>query len=64
MWGFRMMQGSPEGLLMMVMWLAYLVNACYGFYNWSKGSAKKPESAKNHEEDSRRGEVQEVVISS
>lgn len=44
MWVLRTINGSPEGPLMIVMWSAYLVNAFYGFYNWSKG-AKKAESA-------------------
>lgn len=44
MWVFRTVNGSPDGPLMIVMWSAYLVNAFYGFYNWSKG-AKKGEVA-------------------
>jgi nicotinamide mononucleotide transporter len=44
MWVFRTVNGSPDGPLMIVMWSAYLVNAFYGFYNWSKG-AKKVEVA-------------------
>ena len=37
MWAIRLLHGSPDGILMIVMWSAYLINACYGFYNWSKG---------------------------
>jgi nicotinamide mononucleotide transporter len=40
MWLFRMADGSPDGLLMVVMWSAYLVNACYGLYNWTKGAGQ------------------------
>jgi nicotinamide mononucleotide transporter len=39
MWSIRTIDGSPEGPLMIVMWSAYLVNAIYGMYNWTKGSA-------------------------
>lgn len=38
MWSIRMVNGSADGLLMIVMWSAYLINACYGYYNWNKGS--------------------------
>jgi len=38
MWAARTVNGSPEGPLMVVMWSAYLVNAFYGWYNWSKGA--------------------------
>ncbi|MDQ0088652.1 nicotinamide mononucleotide transporter [Paenibacillus anaericanus] len=38
LWAIRMMEGSGEGLLMIVMWSAYLVNAVYGYYNWNKGA--------------------------
>ncbi len=34
MWSIRMANGSPEGMLMIVMWSSYLVNAVYGYYNW------------------------------
>lgn len=37
LWVIRMLEGSGEALLMIVMWSAYLVNAVYGYYNWSKG---------------------------
>ncbi|QPQ34824.1 MULTISPECIES: nicotinamide riboside transporter PnuC [unclassified Lysinibacillus] len=36
LWAIRMLEGSGEGLLMIVMWSAYLVNAVYGYYTWNK----------------------------
>jgi len=36
LWAIRMLDGSGEGLLMIVMWSAYLVNAFYGYYTWNK----------------------------
>lgn len=38
LWVIRMLDGSQEAMLMIVMWGAYLVNAVYGYYNWSKGA--------------------------
>ncbi|CAH1056255.1 Nicotinamide riboside transporter PnuC [Paenibacillus pseudetheri] len=38
LWVIRMLEGSGEGVLMIVMWSAYLVNAAYGYYNWNKGA--------------------------
>ncbi|WP_260858067.1 nicotinamide riboside transporter PnuC [Bacillus sp. FJAT-22090] len=38
LWTIRMQEGSGEGLLMIVMWSAYLVNAVYGYYIWNKGA--------------------------
>jgi nicotinamide mononucleotide transporter len=38
MWSIRTVNGSPDGVLMIVMWSAYLVNAFYGYYNWTKGA--------------------------
>lgn len=37
MWIIRVLNGSPDGAMMIVMWSAYLVNSVYGYYNWSKG---------------------------
>jgi len=37
MWGIRTSKGSPEGPLMIVMWSAFLINAGYGYYNWTRG---------------------------
>lgn len=36
MWWIRTLDGSQEGLMMLVMWSAFLINAFYGFYNWRK----------------------------
>jgi nicotinamide mononucleotide transporter len=41
LWGIRTSKGSAEGVLMIVMWSAFLVNAIYGYYNWSKGAQHK-----------------------
>lgn len=38
LWVIRTLEGSSEGLLMVVMWSAYLINAAYGYYNWNKGA--------------------------
>ncbi|AIQ61632.1 nicotinamide riboside transporter PnuC [Paenibacillus borealis] len=38
LWVIRMLDGSSEGPLMIVMWSAYLINAVYGYYNWHKGA--------------------------
>ncbi|WP_438445074.1 nicotinamide riboside transporter PnuC [Gorillibacterium sp. sgz5001074] len=37
LWVIRMIDGSPDGGMMIVMWGAYLVNAVYGYYTWNKG---------------------------
>jgi nicotinamide mononucleotide transporter len=37
MWIIRVLNGSSDGAMMIVMWSAYLVNSVYGYYNWSKG---------------------------
>lgn len=37
LWAFRALDGSPDAPLMIVMWSAFLVNAIYGYINWSKG---------------------------
>lgn len=38
LWTIRTLEGSGEGLLMIVMWSSYLVNAVYGYYIWNKGA--------------------------
>lgn len=38
LWIIRLMDGSPDGGLMIVMWSAYLINAIYGYYTWNKGA--------------------------
>ncbi|MBU3158500.1 nicotinamide riboside transporter PnuC [Clostridium frigoris] len=43
MWTIRTVNGSPDGVMMIVMWSAYLVNAIYGYYNWNKGATKAKE---------------------
>lgn len=46
MWSIRLLNGSPEGEMMIVMWSAYLINAIYGYRNWSKGSIDKTNEVK------------------
>lgn len=38
MWAIRWSAGGEGAAIMVVMWGAYLVNACYGYWNWTKGS--------------------------
>jgi len=38
LWVIRTADGSPDGVLMIVMWSAYLINAIYGYYTWNKGA--------------------------
>ncbi|MDR1873531.1 MAG: nicotinamide riboside transporter PnuC [Synergistaceae bacterium] len=38
MWAVRWSHGSEDGPIMCVMWAAFLVNAFYGYVNWSKGA--------------------------
>ncbi len=40
LWALRLIDGSPDGAMMIVMWSAYLVNSVYGYINWSKGVKK------------------------
>lgn len=35
MWGYIFLRDGNQ-ISMLVMWTAYLVNACYGYYNWKK----------------------------
>ena len=37
-WIIRTLDGSESGIMMIVMWSAFLINATYGYYNWSRGS--------------------------
>lgn len=37
-WIIRTLDGSESGIMMIVMWSAFLMNAIYGYYNWSRGS--------------------------
>jgi nicotinamide mononucleotide transporter len=45
MWSIRWANGSPDGPLMVLMWSAYLVNAFYGMYNWTKGASQNQTDA-------------------
>ena len=36
MWALRLDSGVEGAPAMLVMWSAYLINACYGYYKWSK----------------------------
>ena len=38
MWTSRTIAGSQDGAMMIVMWSAYLINAVYCYYTWSKGA--------------------------
>lgn len=46
MWSIRTINGSPDGVMMIVMWSAYLVNAAYGFFVWSHGTQLAAPEAK------------------
>ena len=41
MWAIRWYNGSSQGPIMVLMWSAYLINAFYGWYNWSRNSQEK-----------------------
>ncbi len=41
MWVIRFNNGSPEGMIMIVMWSAYLVNSIYGYWIWNAGASIK-----------------------
>ncbi|MDR2199709.1 MAG: nicotinamide riboside transporter PnuC [Deltaproteobacteria bacterium] len=43
MWFYRALAGSPEGILMVSMWTAYLINAAYGYRVWSVGAREDAE---------------------
>jgi nicotinamide mononucleotide transporter len=47
MWASRAIAGSQEGLLMTLMWSAYLVNAIYGYWLWAKGARQDSLDAQN-----------------
>lgn len=40
MWTIRWINGSSDGMIMVLMWSAYLINAVYGYINWTRGSKK------------------------
>lgn len=41
MWAIRLHRGSHDGVIMMVMWTAFLVNSVYGWLNWKKGAVRQ-----------------------
>ena len=43
LWLLRTLDGSGDGYMMLIMWSAFLINAAYGYYNWSK-MAKQQQS--------------------
>ena len=47
MWTIRLIDGSSDGIIMIIMWSAYLINSVYGFYVWSKGAEKEVYYEKN-----------------
>jgi nicotinamide mononucleotide transporter len=47
MWSIRWANNSPDGPLMVLMWSAYLINAFYGMYKWTKGASQNQSEAAN-----------------
>lgn len=45
MWLIRLMNGSTDGLIMVIMWMAFLVNSIYGYSNWSRSVKKASEGS-------------------
>lgn len=45
MWAVRLLNGSTDGAIMVLMWAAFLVNAVYGYLIWRKGSTIRSEMA-------------------
>lgn len=43
MWYIRYLNGSHDGMMMTLMWFAYLINAVYGYINWSRHAVKTTE---------------------
>lgn len=41
MWLFRYLADSSEGMIMLAMWSAYLVNSVYGWWNWGRGATRR-----------------------
>ncbi len=41
MWLIRLLNGSADGAIMILMWGAFLINAVYGYFIWRKGAAVK-----------------------
>lgn len=40
LWIYRSLEQSTDSVMMLLMYTAFLVNAIYGFYRWSKGANK------------------------
>jgi nicotinamide mononucleotide transporter len=38
MWFIRWQAGSGDGPMMVLMWVAFLINAVYGYYKWHQGA--------------------------
>lgn len=36
MWVYAFIKGEPNSMAMVIMWIAYLINAFYGYLNWTK----------------------------
>ncbi len=51
LWGIRTVNGGSDGILMIVMWSAYFVNAIYGYYNWSRRESSSTKSRVTNEEN-------------
>lgn len=47
LWIIRMINGSKDGPVMIVMWSAFLINAVYGLYIWDKGAKLAAKGDKN-----------------
>jgi len=41
MWVIRTLRGSSDGIMMIIMWVAFLTNAVYGYYLWTKRSSQQ-----------------------
>ncbi|HNM04843.1 MAG TPA: nicotinamide riboside transporter PnuC [Leptospiraceae bacterium] len=38
MWFIRFTEGGNESIMMMCMWIFFLLNSVYGYWNWSRGA--------------------------
>ena len=38
MWCIRWQAGSGDGSMMVLMWVAFLINSVYGYYKWHQGA--------------------------
>jgi nicotinamide mononucleotide transporter len=48
MWLIRLVQGSNDGSMMVIMWTAFLVNSIYGYVNWHRGSRRAGQPGESH----------------